>query len=71
MVVVDVVGMFVVVEGARVVVVVRLEGFEVVGEVVVVSEASLFVFLLLLWVLVFCVFDSSSFSALRFHHFLF
>lgn len=71
MVVVDVVGMFVVVEGARVVVVVRLEGFEVVGEVVVVSEASLFVFLLLLRVLVFCVFDSSSFSALRFHHFLF
>lgn len=60
------VGLLVVV-GARVVVgVVRL-GF-VVEEVV--SDSVVSVFLLLLSFLVFCVFEE-SFSALRFHHFLF
>ena len=58
---------FLVVVGARVVVVVGFLGF-VVEEVV--SDSVSFVFLLLLSFLVFCVF-AVSFSALRFHHFLF
>ena len=63
MVVGFIVGVLLVVVGAKVVVEVDL-GFVVVG--VVVS----FVFLLLLSFLVFCVF-AVNFSDLRFHHFLF
>ena len=57
-----------VVVGARVVVVVVVDLGFVVEEVV--SDSVVFVFLLLLSFLVFCVF-AVSFSALRFHHFLF
>ena len=63
MVVGFIVGVLLVVVGAKVVVEVDL------GFVVVVVAVS-FVFLLLLSFLVFCVFEV-SFSDLRFHHFLF
>ena len=66
MVVGFIVGVLLVVVGAKVVVEVDL-GFVV---VVVVSDVVFFVFLLLLSFLVFCVF-AVNFSDLRFHHFLF
>ena len=68
MVVGFIVGVLLVVVGAKVVVEVDL-GFVVVVVVPVVSDVF-FVFLLLLSFLVFCVF-AVNFSDLRFHHFLF
>ena len=68
MVVGFIVGVLMVVVGAKVVVEVDL-GFVVVVVVPVVSDVF-FVFLLLLSFLVFCVF-AVNFSDLRFHHFLF
>jgi len=53
--VVDVIGLLVVVEGAKVVVVVESEGFEVVEVVVEVSETSFFVVLLLRFLVFFCL----------------
>ena len=58
---------FLVVVGAMVVVVVVVVGL---GFIVEAVSDVVFVFLLLLRFLVFCVFEV-SFSALRFHHFLF
>ena len=68
MVVGFIVGVLLVVVGSKVVVEVDL-GFVVVVVVPVVSDV-VFVFLLLLSFLVFCVF-AVNFSDLRFHHFLF
>ena len=58
-----------VVVGARVVVVVVVDLGFVVEEVV--SDSVVFVFLLLLSFLVFCVFEVSFSAVFRFHHFLF
>ena len=69
MVVGFIVGVLLVVVGAKVVVEVDL-GFVVVVVVVPVVSDVVFVFLLLLSFLVFCVF-AVNFSDLRFHHFLF
>ena len=69
MVVGFIVGVLLVVVGAKVVVEVDL-GFVVVVVVVPVVSDVFFVFLLLLSFLVFCVF-AVNFSDLRFHHFLF